>query len=253
MAKVGESNDEDGELEDLDRQIDNLRLAKNEVFERTRSDNNELEKIAKLERECIDKRNRLRTEKHEREVHQQTVQRVIELESELKQAKCENVKLSDTVRKLKNSLDRATKYSKAQKRKITELESKTTVAGGGEMVNIAAQERSETANSVAVVEIQKQLNHTTKLLDKTVEELNETRQRLSDVQERLTVAEQVTAATQQRELQEYNSSEELPLEMISQYQLTTYAGSFSILWAIATFNFNKTVVDVRLCPGAVPS
>jgi len=51
--------------------------------------------------------------------------------------------------------------------------------------------------------------------------LNETRQRLSDVQERLTVAEQVTAATQQRELQESDNFEELQRELTSQHQQPT--------------------------------
>ena len=77
----------------------------------------ELEKIAQREQECADRRDRLRTEKHERERHQQTVQRVIELEAELKQAMCENVKLSDTNRNLKQSLDQEVKFSKEQKQK----------------------------------------------------------------------------------------------------------------------------------------
>jgi len=53
--------------------------------------------------------------------------------------------------------------------------------------------------------------------------LNEMRQRLSDVQERLTVAEQVTAATQQRALQESDNSEQL--EMTPEHQPTTPTGS----------------------------
>ena len=54
-------------------------------------------------------------------------------------------------------------------------------------------------------------------------ELNEMRQRLSDVQERLTVAEQVTAATQQRALQESDNSEQL--ELTPEHQPTTPTGS----------------------------
>jgi len=61
-------------------------------------------------------------------------------------------------------------------------------------------------------------------LSKTKEELNETRQRLSDVQKRLTVAEQVTAATQQRALQESDTSEQLELELTSVRQPTTCTG-----------------------------
>jgi len=50
-----------------------------------------------------------------------------------------------------------------------------------------------------------------KLWKKSQAQLNEMRQRLSDVQERLTVAEQVTAATQQRALQQSDTSEQLEL------------------------------------------
>ena len=219
MATAGESNDEDDELSDIDREISELRSAKKEIFERTRKENAELERIAQRERECVDRRHRLRTEKHERERHQQTVQRVIELEAELKQTKCENVKLSHTNRNLKQSLDQAVKFSKAQKQKITELEN---------VANVPGQSRSETGDSVAVVKLQKQLGHTTELLSRTKEELNEMRQRLSDVQERLTVAEQVTAATQQRALQESDSSEQLELEVTQQHQPTTPTGFWQI-------------------------
>jgi len=65
-------------------------------------------------------------------------------------------------------------------------------------------------------------------LSRTKEELNEMRQRLSDVQERLTVAEQVTAATQQRALQESDSSEQLELEITQQHQPTTPTGFWQI-------------------------
>jgi len=205
MATAGEPNDEGDELRDIDRVISVFRSAKKEIFAIMKPFSDELEKIAQREREWADRRDRLRTEKHERERHPQTVQRVIELEAELKQTKCEVVKLSDTNRNLKQSLDQAVEYLKAQKRKIAELE---TVA------NVPGQSRSQTEDSVAVVKLQKQLGHTTKLL-------NATRQRLSDVQERLTVAEQVTAATQQRALQESHNSEQLEL---AQHQPTTPTG-----------------------------
>ena len=212
MATAGKPNDEDDDLRDIDRVISVMRLAKKEIFEIMKPFSDELEKIAQRERECADRRDRLRTEKHERERHQQTVQRVIELEAELKQAKCENVKLSDTNRNLKQSLDQAAKYSTAQKRKIAELEN---------VANVPGQSRSETGDSVAVVKLQKQLGHTTELLSRTKQELNDTRQRLSDVQERLTVAEQVTAATQQRALQESDTSEQPEL---AQHEPTTPTG-----------------------------
>jgi len=236
MATAGQrSDEEDDRIKDLDREISELRSAKKDVFERTRSANEELERIAKRERECVDERNRLRTEKHEREQYQQTVHRVIELESELKHAKCENVKLSDTIRKLKQSLDQAAKHSKAQLHKITELEASVTAAQQElhMMRASAAQARSESPDST-VTELQKRLTQTTELLNATKEELNETRQRLSDVQERLTVAEQVTAATQQRELQESDNSEQLQLELTPQHQPTTRTGTDTVFCLINT-------------------
>jgi len=209
MATAGEPNDEDDTLRDIDREISELCSAKKVVFERTRKENAELERIAQREREYVDIRHRLRSEQHERERHQQTVQRVTELEAELKQAKCENVKLSDTNRILKQSLDQAVKFSKEQKRKIAELENN--------VATVSCQSRSETGY---VVKLQKQLGHTTEELSRTKDELNEMRQRLSDVQERLTVAEQVTAATQQRALQESDNSEQLELELTPEHQPT---------------------------------
>ena len=89
-----------------------------------------------------------------------------------------------------------------QLHKTAELDGKEKFTGQ-ELQLTRAQPRSEIPDSRRpnVSELQKQLSETRKLLKETKEELNETRQRLSDVQERLTVAEQVTAATQQRELQ----------------------------------------------------
>jgi len=110
MATAGEPNDEDDELKDVDRVISELRSAKKELFERTKKEYTELERIAQREREFVDMRHRLRTEQHERERHHRTAQRVIELEDELKQAKCEVVKLSDTNRNLKQSLDQEVEF-----------------------------------------------------------------------------------------------------------------------------------------------
>jgi len=134
------------------------------------------------------------------------------LESQLKQAKYENLKLSDRNTNLKQSLDEAEKFSKEQKRKITELENMVTLPEG-KVEGVSAQAQSKTKNSIEVFELQMRLS-------KTTEKLNETRQRLSDVQERLTVVEQVTAATQQRQLLESGNSEELQLELTPQHQPT---------------------------------
>ena len=53
-------------------------------------------------------------------------------------------------------------------------------------------------------------------LKRTIQQLSETRQQLLNVQERLTVSEQVTAATQRRELQQEGFYENLPSD--SDYQ-----------------------------------
>jgi len=59
---------EEGDVEKiLEKEISELRLAKKELFEQSRPINEKLERIAQRERECVDKQNRLRAEKHERE------------------------------------------------------------------------------------------------------------------------------------------------------------------------------------------
>jgi len=205
MATAGESKDEDDKIEELDRKITELQLARRAV-------NEELAMIAMLEQECIDERNHLRSMQRDRIKLQQTDQRVMELESQLKQAKYENLKLSHRNTNLKQSLNEADKFSKEQKRKITELENMVTLSEG-KVADVSAQAQSKTKDSIQVVELHMRLS-------KTTEELNETRQRLSDVQERLTVVEQVTAATQQRQLLECGISEELQLELTPQHQPT---------------------------------
>jgi len=89
----------------------------------------------------------------------------------------------------------------------------------------AAELLVEQTNTLKHVKLQEQLRHTTEELSRTKQELNETRQRLSDVQKRLTVAEQVTAATQQRALQESDNSEQLELELTSVHWPTTCTGT----------------------------
>ena len=211
MASSRSSDEEDAAAEFLEKGISELRSAKKELFECLRPFNDVLERVAQHERECVDIQHGLIAKKHDREKQKQTVERLIEVESELKHAKSENVKL-------KQSLDEAAKYSKTQKLRIAELESRA---------------RSED-DTGTVSELQKQLHETCKLLNKTTEELSGTRQRLSEVQERLTVAEQVTAATQQRELQESGNSYELQLELTLQHQSTAHTGDVVIFLITAS-------------------
>jgi len=212
MATRTQSFDDKGEEEKLEREISELRSEKKALFEGARPINEKLERIAHRERECVGRLNRLATERHNEGKHQQTVQRLVELESELRRTKSDNAKLSDTNKKLKQSLDQATRHSKTHKQKIAELDL---------AVVTAQQERHDDSS---VVELQKHLRETrellnntkgeySKALNRTKEELNETRQRLCEIQQRVTVAEQVTAATQQRAVQESDNSDDLLLEL----------------------------------------
>jgi len=194
------SEEEDGEQKTLEERIRKIREAKKEIVERTVPFSVELSKLAR--RECK-YRDRLAAEKHSRDIDQQlatsstvpesdgSFSAGIEIpgsngvtQSELDRVKFENVEL-------KQSLDQAAKQSEELSGKIIELETSAASA-------------------------QQELDRMTKLwkksqaqLSQTKEQLNEMRQHLSDVQERLTVAEQVTAATQQRARQESGNSEQL--------------------------------------------
>jgi len=236
MATARESCDEEeARIRDLERKVSELRTSKKAVFKKARPVNVELEKITQHERECVDELNRLRAEKHDREQRQQIVPRIIELEAELKRVKCRNEalereketlkhtnsKCTVTINSLKQSLHEGARTSRLQSRKISELNAKISALQQSRSAHVLA--RLGTKNSKRVTELQEQLHETNERLCQTEDELNETRQRLSDVQERLTVAKQVTAATQQRELQESDNSEQLQLELTPQHQPTTHA------------------------------
>ena len=103
MASPSESSDEEDAAEEvLEKEISRLRLAKKELFEKARPIKEELKRIAQTERECVDKLERRRAKKHDREKQKQTVERLIEVEAGLKHVKSENVNL-------KRSLDKAAK------------------------------------------------------------------------------------------------------------------------------------------------
>ena len=112
----------------MEKEINELRSAKKELFEYLRPFSDMLERIAQRERECVDIQHRLLAEEHDSEKQKQTFERLLEVESELKRVKSDNVKLSDTISILTRSSDQAAKYSKTQKLRIAELESRVTVA-----------------------------------------------------------------------------------------------------------------------------
>ena len=109
------------------------------------------------------------------------------MKREIETLKRENVELRETNNKLKQSLDESDRATRPQlpppRQKPSHSES---------------QASSETDS-----ELQRQLNI-------TIQQLSETRQQLMNVQERLTVTEQVTAATQRRELLQEGAYQNLP-------------------------------------------
>ena len=221
-AAIKMSDDQNAEMRNLEKEIAELRSSKKELFEKARPINEELERIAQRERQCVNELHRLTVEKHDREKQRQTIQRLVELESENEQLKRENISRTDIINKLKHSLNQAAKSSRQQRQKIIELSEQLSAEHELRLANVQAI--SETAHNITNDELQKQLIRTTERLNETKEELSGTRQRLAEVQERLTVAEQVTAATQQRALQESDNTEELQLELTQHHQSTSHAG-----------------------------
>ena len=143
MAKARQSGDEeDRDLKVLEEEISKLRIAKKELFELTRPVDEVLERIAKRERECVDKLHHLTTEKHDRQQQQQTIQRLVELESELKQMKSENEILrqdSDLVSELRRQLSDSNKQLNETRQRLSEVQERLTVA---EHVTAATQHRA---------------------------------------------------------------------------------------------------------------
>ena len=207
MATLRDLGEEGDAVEELEKEISELRLARKELSVKSQSINAELERFAQRERECVYKLHRLRPEKH---------------------TKSQNVKHSDMGSKLNRSSNQATKYSTTQEPRTGELDSRVTVAQRElSFAHVAVQTTSED-DTGTVSDLQKQLHETRILLNKTTDELSEKRKRLSEVQERLTVAEQVTAATQQRALQESGNSDELQPQLTPQHQSTTHTGDVVI-------------------------
>ena len=211
--------EEDDKLRDLEAEIIGLRRAKNELNERAKPINDELERIVEREKVCVEELQRLTAEKSDRVKLEVELKRVL-LENEL--LKSANSKCTVTIDNLKQSLDEKTaQLSKAHKRQTAELNAKIHAAQQSRSADAAA--KSETANGSNVTELQEELQNTKLLLSITKEELNETRHQLSDVQERLTVVEQVTEATQHRALLEESGNSE-QLMLTQQHQSTTRTG-----------------------------
>jgi len=129
-------------------------------------------------------------------------QRLVELETENKRLKLENETL-----KRENELKETN--VETLKRENTEL--RQSLVGpkpqpaprGLKPTNSQSQASSETTDSNNNSELQRQLNS-------AIQQLSETRQQLLTVQDRLNVSEQVTAATQRRELVQEGAFDSLP-------------------------------------------
>jgi len=110
------------------------------------------------------------------------------LKREIETLKRENAELKETNNNLKQSLDKAVRNSQRPQQAARCL---------------TPSESSEAADSRTVSELQRQLN-------RAIQQLSETRQQLLNVHDRLTVTEQVTAATQRRELMQEGVYQNLP-------------------------------------------
>jgi len=133
-------------------------------------------------------------------------QRLVELQNET--LKRENEMLAQEIVKhremysdLKQSLDEAIRDSGLQTTEAKIQPSYSSVS-------------ADNMGSIVVSELQEKLKRTDEQLNETVQQLNATRKQLSDVQQRLTVSEQVTIATQRRELQQEGIYETLLTENI---------------------------------------
>jgi len=130
--------------------------------------------------------------------------RLVELETEIKHLKRENetlkhenTELKEMNNRLQQSLDEAVRSTRPKPQPAPRRLKPPNFS--------EFPARSETADRSRPTdsELQQQLN-------KALQQLSETRQQLSNVQERLTVSEQVTAATQRRQLVQEGAYENLP-------------------------------------------
>ena len=139
--------------------------------------------------------------------------RLAELETEVKELRRdietlrrEKAELREENDKLKQSLDEA----------ITIRSSKPQLPDprGLRPSNSESGATSATADSGTDSELRRQLNDTDEQLQRTIQQLSETRKQLSDVQSRLTINEQVTEATQRRQLIQEGAYQNLPTNSV---------------------------------------
>jgi len=179
-AATPSSGDEGDEEKALEDKMVELQKAKEEIVERARPLSEELTTVAQREDECRNKLHCLRTQKKQQQEGESSGKYAPELSE-----------IVDSGNATECEIDRV---------QLENVELKQALGEAKQALDEAAKQSK--AESEKVAELEK--------------ELSETRQRLSAVREQLTVAEQVTAATQQRalqELQESDESEQLQLDL----------------------------------------
>ena len=107
----------------------------------------------------------------------------------------EIIQLREMYNELKECLDEA----------VNNFEGETNTPAAPRMQSAATDFKDVNCDT----ELKEKLKEADKNLNETLQQLHETRKQLSDVQERLTVSEQVTFATQRRELQQEGIYEKL--------------------------------------------
>ena len=138
--------------------------------------------------------------------------RLAELETEVKELKRE----IETLRREKAELRGSRLYDLKQSLDEAIRSSKPPVPArrGLRPSNSEFGATSATADSGTDSELRRQLNDTDEQLQRTIQQLSETRKQLSDVQSRLTVNEQVTEATQRRQLIQEGAYQNLPTNSV---------------------------------------
>jgi len=116
-----------------------------------------------------------------------------QLKHDIETLKRENAEQREANHKLKQSLDEAVRPQPAPRARTPS--------------NSLTQATSATAESGTDSEVRRKLN-------RAIQQLSETRKQLLDVQSRLTINEQVTAATQQRQLRQEGVYQNLPTDSV---------------------------------------
>jgi len=126
--------------------------------------------------------------------------RLAELETEVKQLRRE----IETLRREKAEL----------REENDKLKQSLAVSRGLRPSNSESGATSATADGGTDSNLRRQLNDTDEQLQRTIQQLSETRRQLSDVQSRLTINEQVTEATQRRQLIQEGAYQNLPTNSV---------------------------------------